>query len=390
MLPSRSAAALLAAGALVTALCSLPSPATATPAAPAAPTAAAEPRCTLPAGLAELSGLALSSRHPGVLYAVNDSGNTNQVFAVDCTGATGRLRATYTLTGATNTDWEALTIGKDPSGNPVIHVGDIGDNFGSRAELTVYSFPEPATLTTSSVTPATTRLAYSDGKHDAESLLADPVTGRLYVASKLIGAAGQLYQAPLPTRPGELNTLTPVRPGPVFATDGAFSPNGKSYVLRSGGPIGANTAYVYSAAGAKLAEVALPAQSQGETVTYADCASLLVGSENDTQIWRVPLPPEATPGCGTQPPDGVLSVANPGPQSCKFNQTCAVQITAAGGTPPRKYSAAGLPFGLAIDATTGRITGKTWQTGTFQITATATDTAQASASTTFPLTVNWF
>ncbi|MEC4019935.1 alkaline phosphatase family protein [Streptomyces sp. H27-D2] len=93
---------------------------------------------------------------------------------------------------------------------------------------------------------------------------------------------------------------------------------------------------------------------------------------------------------GGEPPDGVLSVANPGPQSCKFNQTCAVQITAAGGTPPRKYSAAGLPFGLAIDATTGRITGKTWQTGTFQITATATDSAQASASTTFPLTVNWF
>ncbi|MGW8783887.1 WD40 repeat domain-containing protein, partial [Streptomyces sp. NPDC055796] len=274
-------------------------------AAPGARAAAAAPaperKCTLPGGMAELSGLAMSRKHPGVFYAVNDSGNTNQVFAIDCTGATGLLKATYTLSGVGNTDWEGLAIGKDAAGLPVILVGDIGDNLSGRAEILVHSFAEPDQLAGATVTPVTYKFAYADGRHDAESLLADPGTGQLYIASKLIGAAGQLYKAPLPPRTGQVNTLTAVRPGPVFATDGAFSPSGASYALRSGGPLGANTASVYDTAGAKLADVALPAQSQGETVTYFDCTSLLVGSENDTQIWRVPLPPEATPGCGSTP-----------------------------------------------------------------------------------------
>ncbi|MYV75953.1 hypothetical protein GT352_18755, partial [Streptomyces sp. SID1046] len=277
---------------------SIPSTASAVSAAAAL---APEKKCTIPGGLAELSGLAMSRKHPGVFYAVNDSGNTNQVFAVDCTTATGRLLATLTLSGVGNTDWEGLALGTDANGAPAVLVGDIGDNFSGRAEITVHRFAEPDQLTNATVTPVTYRFAYADGRHDAESLLADPVTGRLYVASKLVGAAGKLYQAPLPPVTGQVNTLTEVRPGPVFATDGAFSPTGASYTLRSGGPLGTDTASVYDTAGVKLADVVLPAQSQGETVTYADCANLLVGSENDTQIWRVPLPPEATPGCGGTP-----------------------------------------------------------------------------------------
>ncbi|MBT2508411.1 putative Ig domain-containing protein [Streptomyces sp. ISL-98] len=92
----------------------------------------------------------------------------------------------------------------------------------------------------------------------------------------------------------------------------------------------------------------------------------------------------------TPPPDGDLKVSNPGTQTCKFNQSCTIQITATGGKPPLKYSATGLPFGLSIDTATGRITGKPWQTGTLQITVTATDSAGASSNAAFPLTVNWF
>ncbi|MEV6400062.1 alkaline phosphatase family protein [Streptomyces sp. NPDC051907] len=94
-------------------------------------------------------------------------------------------------------------------------------------------------------------------------------------------------------------------------------------------------------------------------------------------------------GDGTTPP-GDLKVTPPGAQTCKFIQSCSVQITAAGGKPPLRYSAAGLPLGLSIDAATGRISGKPWQVGTVQVTVTATDTASASASATFPLTVDWF
>ncbi|MEV0370790.1 hypothetical protein AB0I10_13315 [Streptomyces sp. NPDC050636] len=259
--------------------------------------AAPEPRCTLPAGLTELSGMASSTRHPGVFYAHNDSGNANQVLAIDCSGPTGRLKATFTLSGTTNTDWEGIAVGPDQNGLPSVHVGDIGDNLSSRTEISVHRFAEPDQLADATVSPTTFRFTYSDGKHDAESLLVDPTTRQLQVASKTIGAPGKVYKAPLPPQPGQVNTLTPAAEGPAWTTDGAYSPSGRSYVLRSGGPLGPNTAYVYNPSGTKLAEVALPNQAQGEAVTYADCTALLVGSENDNQIWRVPLPADATPGC---------------------------------------------------------------------------------------------
>ncbi|WST27349.1 Ig domain-containing protein [Streptomyces xanthophaeus] len=93
---------------------------------------------------------------------------------------------------------------------------------------------------------------------------------------------------------------------------------------------------------------------------------------------------------GEEPPPGGLSVVNPGAQTCKFNQSCTIQVTATGGAAPLRWTSAGLPWGLAMDAATGRISGKPWGSGTVQITATATDAAGKTAAATFPLTLNWF
>ncbi|MFD3418988.1 alkaline phosphatase family protein [Streptomyces decoyicus] len=93
---------------------------------------------------------------------------------------------------------------------------------------------------------------------------------------------------------------------------------------------------------------------------------------------------------GTEPPDGGLELTAPGPQTCRFAQECTVQLTATGGTPPLTYRATGLPLGLSADAAGGRIGGRPWQTGTFPVTATATDSRGATATAAFPLTVNWF
>ncbi|MFG2531187.1 alkaline phosphatase family protein [Streptomyces sp. NPDC048516] len=93
---------------------------------------------------------------------------------------------------------------------------------------------------------------------------------------------------------------------------------------------------------------------------------------------------------GTEPPGGDLKLTAPGPRTCRFLQDCTVQLAATGGTPPLTYHATGLPLGLGADASGGRIGGRPWQTGTFQITATVTDSRGATATTAFPLTVNWF
>ncbi|MFJ3925964.1 alkaline phosphatase family protein [Streptomyces sp. NPDC090022] len=99
---------------------------------------------------------------------------------------------------------------------------------------------------------------------------------------------------------------------------------------------------------------------------------------------------EPTPTPTPSPTAGDLKVVNPGPQTCKFNQSCTIQITATGGRPPLRHTATGLPWGLTTDATTGRISGKPWGSGTLQITTTVTDSTGATATTTFPLTLTWF
>lgn len=100
--------------------------------------------------------------------------------------------------------------------------------------------------------------------------------------------------------------------------------------------------------------------------------------------------PAPTPTPTPTPTTGDLKLADPGPQTCKFNQSCTVNLTATGGKAPIRYAATGLPLGLTADPGTGRISGKPWSVGTVRITATATDSAGATVTAAFPLTVNWF
>src|SRR6185503_16943737 len=72
-------------------------------------------------GMRETSAAAMSTKQSGVLFTITDSGNEPRLFAVDTTGA---LRGVWSITGATNVDWEAVTIGtcspgKQPSGDCV-------------------------------------------------------------------------------------------------------------------------------------------------------------------------------------------------------------------------------------------------------------------------------
>ncbi|MER6257932.1 putative Ig domain-containing protein, partial [Streptomyces sp. NPDC001584] len=98
----------------------------------------------------------------------------------------------------------------------------------------------------------------------------------------------------------------------------------------------------------------------------------------------------AREGATPTPTPGGLKFTDPGPQTCKFNQSCTVQLATTGAKPPVRYAATGLPWGLTLDSASGRITGKPWGSGVFQVTATASDATGATAGTTFTLTLNWF
>jgi hypothetical protein len=242
--------------------------------------------------ISESSGLAASRRHPGIVYTHNDSGHGPAVYAI---GPDGRTRATFTLADAGSRDWEGIALGRDGAGRPALFVADIGDNLGGAwPYVTVYRVPEPRRLKDQTLHAVAFRMKYQDGPRDAESILVDPRSNRLYIASKtrLFGGKGRLYAAPERLRTSGFNLLRPVGDAPSTATDGAFAPDGRTFVLRT-----YFGAAIYTAPGKRLTDVSLPAQRQGESITYTpDGRSLLVGSEGDDQpVWKVPVPAVALP-----------------------------------------------------------------------------------------------
>ncbi len=240
--------------------------------------------------LVEISGMTYSQRHPGVVWVHNDSGGGPVIYALDV--ATCDIRATLTVAGIEARDLEAIASGRDERGRPVLWVGDIGDNRNSWPEVRLHRIREPAVLRDRTVTPTTFRFTYADRPHDAEGLLADPASSRVWVVTKQL-ARGRLYALPEPLSTTTVNVARPVRREGALITDGSVSPDGSRYVLRdyvdaeifSGLPPGERTGLVY-----------LPIQVQGEAVTWTeDGTALLVASESDRRLLRVPIPTALAP-----------------------------------------------------------------------------------------------
>lgn len=162
----------------------------------------------------ESSGLCLSASDPSIFWTHNDSGGEPCIFAID---REGKTRAKVRLPDAVNFDWEDITMGKDETGAPALFIGDIGDNFHIRPSIQVYQIPEPAIAgagspvdETVSAAPKLWRAYYPDGKPNAESLLAHPVTGRLFILTKNEDGISTLYGFPQPLQPGTSMVLEKV------------------------------------------------------------------------------------------------------------------------------------------------------------------------------------
>jgi hypothetical protein len=184
-------------------------------------------------GLAEASGLALSRKVPGRLWAHNDSGEP----VLHTLDARGKVTGQVLVTGATVEDWEAIAVGPCASGS-CLYVGDIGDNEANRRRITVYRMPEPDAAGGAVAAVEALHASYPDGAHDAEALLVDN-TGRLYVVTK--GETGPVGIYRFPAKPQEGSTMKLERVGETASkpdadsriTDGAVSPDGQWAVLRS-------------------------------------------------------------------------------------------------------------------------------------------------------------
>jgi hypothetical protein len=131
--------------------------------------------------MAEISGLAASRRHPGILWVHNDGDNAPELYAID---ATGQHRATLQLQGVRNVDWEDLAA-FELDGHAYLVVADVGDNGGLRRELRLRVVEEPAKLADASVPLAwTVRFRWPDGPRDCESVAVDAAERAVYLVSK--------------------------------------------------------------------------------------------------------------------------------------------------------------------------------------------------------------
>jgi hypothetical protein len=246
----------------------------------------------------ESSGLVVVD---GLVVTTNDSGDTGRVFTIDpATGETVGI-----------TDWaedpqdvEALAPLDDDS----VWVGDIGDNGESRETIQVA--PAPVGRGNDGIDGPIYDLAYPDGPHNAETLMSDPTTGRLYVATKGV-LGGRLYAAPARLSRDRVNQLEPMGDVLPIATDGAFLPDGKHVVIRN-----YSVAAVYTFPSLeKVEQFQLPSQPQGEGLAVDADGSLLLSSEGlRSDVLRVSLP-ESDPSASASPSPSPSASSGPRTES---------------------------------------------------------------------------
>ncbi|MET9715790.1 WD40 repeat domain-containing protein [Streptomyces rochei] len=242
--------------------------------------------------ITESSGLAASRLHPGVYWTHNDQDTGPYLYAVD--GSTGETVARVALSGVgTPRDVEAISIGP---GNKIF-VGDIGDNLGGTwPYVWIYELPEPTELKDQTVKATQYVVKYADGARDAESMVVHPKTGRVYLIDKNEDG-GHLYEGPAKLSASGTNVFRPSVPVELWATDAAFSPDGKTLAVR--GYLGG---VWYDWNGGKIqrkGRISVPL-GQGESVTYTpDGRKLLLGMEGAGSPVKAEDAPGGSGGSGT-------------------------------------------------------------------------------------------
>jgi len=253
----------------------------------------------------ESSGVAVSRRHPGLLWTHNDSGDGPFLYAVD---STGNLLATYRVQSAKNVDWEDLALAPCPNlaDSSCLYIADTGDNSESRRSVTLYVVREPAAparppmAATSPPVPSTPRdsgtavpllhrlvLRYPDRPHDVEALAVAP-TGQISLITK--GRTGPIRRFVLDrsafARDSAIpraDQVLPIRPDPTlgyWVTGAAFSPDGHRLAVRTYRDI-----FLFDVGSLGLLNVdpircaVGPAEPQGEGIAFLDDSAMVLTSE---------------------------------------------------------------------------------------------------------------
>lgn len=169
--------------------------------------------------LTEISGLAASVAHPGVLYVHNDSGEPHaRFFAIR---GDGTVLAEYGLGAQPARDLEEIAIARAPDGASHLYLADIGDNDARagrtpRASISILRVVEPdPTIHAGASEPP--RLVLEPVEHfelrypatpvDCEAFFIEPVSGDLYLLGKVEAGPAPVFVARAPLSSSEPNLL---------------------------------------------------------------------------------------------------------------------------------------------------------------------------------------
>lgn len=238
--------------------------------------------------ITESSGVAVSRRHPGVLWTHNDSGDGPFLYAVSTDGA---LLARFEVVNASAVDWEDIALGPCPrSDDPCLYVGDTGDNLHVRKSVHLYVIPEPSTWTTGGLRERVLavrdiRLRYQDGPQDVEALAVTP-QGAVLLATKGRSGPIRLYRVMRDQLEADSLRLAPwvtldaalQRSMGRQVTGAAVSPDGTRLVIRTYGEI---LFFTLEREGATpMGGCWLGGWEQGEAVDFLDDSTLVLTSES--------------------------------------------------------------------------------------------------------------
>ena len=249
--------------------------------------------------LTEISGMAPSQLHSGVLWVHNDSGDKARLYAVQLSNCA--VVGELALRDVSARDFEGLAAGVDAQGRPVLWVGDIGDNRDSWSDVSIYRIREPKKLGKTSAQVQRYRFTYEDRPHNAETILADPDSQQLWIVTKQM-ASGSIYALPKKLRKSGINTAKKIGSATGLITDGAIKPDGTTFVLRD---------YFDAQFFRGLPEgvvdekIDLPGQPQGEAIAWLPGENaVVIASEGDNRLIRVNLPEVVAMSSAEDPAQG--------------------------------------------------------------------------------------
>ncbi|MCL3780921.1 hypothetical protein EMN47_11060 [Prolixibacteraceae bacterium JC049] len=243
----------------------------------------------LPDELEECSGVELGKDN--LLWMLNDSYNTNELFSVD---PAGRIISTIRLKGVDNNDWEDLA--KDDKGN--IYIGDFGNNDNDRRDLAILVIPLADHLSNDSCKAEMILFSLEDQKEfppkedelhfDIEAFFVWDESIYLFTKDRTEPFVGLTKMYQLPSKPGRYKakyinsfyTKPDFYQGAITSAD--ISPDGTIVALLSNENIWLFTDFNdFDFLSGKSTCIALQEEHQYEGLVFKDNNSLYITNELD-------------------------------------------------------------------------------------------------------------